>query len=71
LFEPWTLTQAEQIWYNVQLGLDYPLPIIDLKTSYTEAKDRLWGWRKKKEVQEDSGRVLERLSLPKRKRNEI
>lgn len=71
LFEPWTLTQAEQIWYNVQLGLDYPLPIIDLKTSYTEAKDRLWGWRKKKEVQEDSGRVLERLSLPKRKRKEI
>ena len=71
LFEPWTLTPSEQIWYNVQLGLDYPMPIIDLKSSYSEAKERLWGWRNKKEVKEDSQRVLERLSLPKRKRSEI
>ncbi len=71
LFEPWTLTPAEQIWYQVEIGRDYPKPIIDLKISYNEAKDRLWGWRNKKEVQEDSQRVLERLSLPKRKRSEI
>ncbi|WP_277552818.1 DASH family cryptochrome [Halobaculum limi] len=36
--EPWTLTEAEQAEYSVQLGLDYPEPMIDLEESYRKLR---------------------------------
>ena len=32
--EPWTLTTAEQRRYGVELGVDYPEPVVDLQASY-------------------------------------
>ncbi|ELZ83029.1 deoxyribodipyrimidine photolyase [Haloferax elongans ATCC BAA-1513] len=32
--EPWKLTDAEQADYGVQLGIDYPEPMVDLDVSY-------------------------------------
>jgi deoxyribodipyrimidine photo-lyase len=32
--EPWTLSPADQTRYGVQLGVDYPEPVVDLEASY-------------------------------------
>lgn len=32
--EPWTLSPDEQTRYGVQLGVDYPEPVVDLEASY-------------------------------------
>ncbi|WP_284013939.1 DASH family cryptochrome [Halobaculum litoreum] len=36
--EPWELTEAEQAEYGVQLGMDYPEPMIDLEESYRKLR---------------------------------
>lgn len=64
LFEPWKLSVMEQQLYGVEIGVDYPSPVIDLSVAYKDAKDRLWGWRGKEEVRKDAKRVLKRLSVP-------
>jgi hypothetical protein len=30
LYKPWTMNQVEQEEFNIQLGIDYPLPIVKL-----------------------------------------
>ena len=51
---PWELTEMERLMY----GLDYPAPIVDLKTSSKNARDLLWSWRKRPEVKQESSRIL-------------
>ena len=51
---PWELTEMERLMY----GLDYPAPIVDLKTSSKNARDLLWSWRKRPEVKRESSRIL-------------
>ena len=36
--EPWTLSESAQTEYGVQLGLDYPEPMIDLAESYRKLR---------------------------------
>ncbi|MFN1834690.1 DASH family cryptochrome [Balneola sp. MJW-20] len=38
--EPWKLTDAEQSEYGIQIGHDYPQPMIDLEKSYEEIRKR-------------------------------
>lgn len=51
---PWELTEMEK----QMMGLDYPDPIVDLKTSSKKARDLLWSWRKQPEVKQESARIL-------------
>jgi deoxyribodipyrimidine photo-lyase len=37
IFEPWQLSQADQKRYGVELGKDYPLPMVDHKTQREKA----------------------------------
>ncbi len=66
IFQPWDLTPLEQGLRNWHLGLDYPRPIVDLKVSHSEARNRLWGIRKSKKVKSESRRVLSKHTLSKR-----
>ncbi len=61
---PWQLTPMEQLLYKIELGKDYPQPIVDLKQSYREAQDLLWRWRKKPEVKREATRILARHVRP-------
>jgi deoxyribodipyrimidine photo-lyase len=61
---PWQLTPMEQLLYKIELGKDYPEPIVDLKQSYREAQDLLWRWRKKPEVKREATRILARHVRP-------
>jgi len=37
--EPWTLSEDEQAEYGMQLGLDYPRPVIDFDKRHSELQD--------------------------------
>ncbi|RJG47923.1 cryptochrome/deoxyribodipyrimidine photo-lyase family protein [Motilimonas pumila] len=63
---PWQLTPMEQQMYQVQLGHDYPEPIVDIKQSYNQAKELLWQWRSKPLVKQEGQRLLARHVRPKR-----
>ncbi|MDK1286195.1 cryptochrome/deoxyribodipyrimidine photo-lyase family protein [Pseudoalteromonas umbrosa] len=55
---PWDLTDMEQMMYGIELGVDYPNPIVDLKESYTRAQALMWHWKKREDVAIEAKRVL-------------
>ncbi|MDD1794383.1 DNA photolyase family protein [Enterovibrio sp. ZSDZ42] len=61
---PWQLSPMEQMMYAVNIGSDYPEPIVDLKQSYSEAQALLWRWRKLPDVQQEAHRLLKRHVRP-------
>lgn len=63
--EPWELSLQEQKKYGVILGVDYPQPIIDYKSSAAEASRRLWQMKRQKAVKDNNIDVLQKLSLRK------
>ncbi len=65
--EPWLQTEMEQQLSGVIIGETYPAPIVDLKTSHKEARDRLYGVRKSQKIKNESLRILQKHTLPKRK----
>jgi len=67
LFEPWKLTLMEQQFMGFELGRDYPFPVVDMKKSHAQARERLWGRKKTVRVRLDTKRILEKLTLPSRK----
>lgn len=50
----------ECLMYNIEVGKDYPKPIVDLKHSYAKAQELLWHWREKPEVKRENYRLLKR-----------
>lgn len=66
LHQPWNLTQMEQQMYGVIIGQDYPHPIIDLEKSSKAARDKLWAFQKRDDVQAEGRRILKRHVLPSR-----
>ena len=58
IHEPWKLTEMEQALYGLKLGSDYPKPIVDLVESGRMARDKIWGHRTNRLVQEESRRNL-------------
>ncbi|GAB4245727.1 MAG: deoxyribodipyrimidine photo-lyase [Ekhidna sp.] len=58
IHEPWLMTNMEQAFCGIQIGKDYPFPIVDLKESGKRARSKIWGHRKNPAVKEDSKRIL-------------
>lgn len=58
--EPWKLSSMEQTMYQVRLGDDYPLPIVDLEQSRKSASDQVWALRKTKLAKEEGTRILKK-----------
>ena len=69
IHEPWKLTPIEQALYEVNIGKDYPFPIVDIEESRKYASERVWGFRKESSVKEEGNRILNKHSNPKRKAN--
>ena len=42
----------------VTIGLNYPLPIVDLKASAKKARDKIWGHKKHPAVNAEKQRIL-------------
>ena len=60
IHRPWEVTPMEEMMLNFQLGRDYPYPIVDIKDTSKQSRDRLWSWRKRDDVQRESQRILHR-----------
>jgi len=58
--EPWKLSMMEQDLYGVQIGKDYPAPIIDIESSRKAAGELVWGFRKKDTVKTEAVRILKK-----------
>lgn len=63
LHQPWQLTPMEQQMYAIQIGIDYPKPIIDFEISAKAARDKLWAFQKRDDVQAEGRRILKRHTL--------
>ncbi len=61
---PWLMPEMEQLMVGVQLGKDYPLPIVDVLETGKQARSRLWSWRAKPEVKYEAKRILARHVRP-------
>lgn len=69
IHQPWQLTQMEQQMYDVHIGVDYPLSIIDFESSAKAARDKLWAFQKRDDVKAEGRRILKRHTLPNRPKN--
>jgi deoxyribodipyrimidine photo-lyase len=58
IHEPWTMSAMEQTFCNVTIGVDYPSPIVDLKSSAKMARDKIWGHKKHPAVKAEKNRIL-------------
>jgi deoxyribodipyrimidine photo-lyase len=58
IHEPWLLTAAEQLMYKVQIGTDYPAPIIDIIATGKYARQILWSTKASKKVKQENKRIL-------------
>lgn len=68
IHEPWKLNAMEQTFYGCTLGVDYPLPIVDLEESSAHARDVVWGVRKQALVKVEGMRILEKHVNPTARR---
>jgi deoxyribodipyrimidine photo-lyase len=64
IHQPWQLTPMEQQMYQIELGKDYPKPLIDYQTHARRARELLWSWRKNSEVKAENQRILRRHVRP-------
>lgn len=51
LHQPWTQPPLEAIFNDFQLGRDYPEPIVNLEEASKSARERLWEFRDRPDVQ--------------------
>jgi deoxyribodipyrimidine photo-lyase len=67
---PWRMTPIEQIVGGIDIGRDYPLPIVNAEASARHARDVLWAYRNSLLVQQENTRILKRHTIPKMNRAE-
>ncbi|MBN3574171.1 deoxyribodipyrimidine photo-lyase [Vibrio neptunius] len=58
VFEPWKMSAMEALMYSIEPDSIYLNPIINLDTASREARDRLWSWKKRKDVALEAKRIL-------------
>ena len=58
IHEPWKMSSMEQTFYNVNIGKDYPLPIVNISSSGKQARDKIWGHRSDPLVKMEKARIL-------------
>lgn len=68
IHEPYLMTDLDQQFNAFELGVDYPKPIVDIKTNRKKALDILWSMKKDKEVVKENQRILSKHTLSDRNR---
>ncbi|TYB74346.1 cryptochrome/deoxyribodipyrimidine photo-lyase family protein [Bizionia myxarmorum] len=64
--EPYLMTTLDQQFNNFELGVHYPIPIVDLKLKRKRASDVLWNMKKNSTVRSESLRILQKHTLNNR-----
>ena len=65
LATPWQLSPMEQMFYNFQLGRDYPHPVVDYDQATKVAKEQYWAFRNTPGVRDWLPDLWKKHSLPK------
>jgi deoxyribodipyrimidine photo-lyase len=60
IHEPWKMSLMEQDLYNIQIGKDYPKPIVDIEESRKAASEVVWSFRTTDEVKKEGNRILKK-----------
>ncbi|EKO3893451.1 deoxyribodipyrimidine photo-lyase [Vibrio metschnikovii] len=58
LFEPWQMSPMEAMMYQLPADSRYLNPVIDVAACAKQARDRLWAWRKREDVNREAQRIL-------------
>ncbi|UKM63690.1 DNA photolyase family protein [Flavobacteriaceae bacterium GSB9] len=66
IHQPYLMTKMEQQFYDFNLGVDYPNPIVDIDVTRKKASDTLWNLRKNSLVKRESKRILKKHTLANR-----
>ena len=60
LAQPHLMTTMEQMLFSCRIGVDYPHPVVDHKTAYNAAKERIHSHKNAPHVREVSARVYQK-----------
>lgn len=63
IHEPWKMTLLEQAFTKVEIGKDYPSPIVDIAETGRYAREVLWSFRKRKDVRAEARRIVEKHTI--------
>ncbi|WMN06439.1 deoxyribodipyrimidine photo-lyase [Marivirga arenosa] len=66
IHEPWKLSYIEQKDLNIEIGKDYPQPIVDLEEAGKKARTVIWDMRKDPLVKKESKRILAKHTVENR-----
>ncbi|WP_010521525.1 cryptochrome/deoxyribodipyrimidine photo-lyase family protein [Aquimarina agarivorans] len=66
IHEPYLIPPLEQQFLNIDIGNDYPLPIVELSKTRQKASDHLWKLKDDPTVKSESFRILSRHTLSDR-----
>ena len=55
---PWQMTAMETLFYGIEIGKDYPLPIVDIEQTGKLARDKLWRIKDERLVAFERRRIL-------------
>ena len=64
IHQPWTMTEMERVMYGVELGRDYPMPVVALQGRKIAMVARIYEMRKSEFAREEKSRVLKKHSRP-------
>ena len=63
IYEPWKLTQMEQVFYNCKIGEDYPAPIVNFETETRKNKDHYWTFRESSSAKRELPKIWLRHAI--------
>lgn len=66
LFEPWRMPPDLQVRYGVTVGIDIPMPLVDLEVATRQAKLRLFALRAQPGVKAAKAAIVEKHASRKR-----
>ncbi len=61
--EPYLMTTLDQQFNNFELGVNYPFPIVDLKSKRKRASDVLWNLKANATVRNESLRIIKKHTI--------
>jgi deoxyribodipyrimidine photo-lyase len=59
IHEPWKMTILEQSFYGVEIGKQYPKPVVDIVESAKVAREKLWSFKKTDNVKNNKSKIIE------------
>lgn len=69
LANPEKMTEMHQSLFGVNLGKDYPEPIVDHKVAVKEARDKVWAVRKQSNAKTEAAKILKKHGSRRRPRS--